>query len=92
MLLMPDHVHGILAFPREPGLKTVVTNWKKFLARMQGISWQRDFFDHLLRNHREEMEKQDYTAMNPVRKGLCERAEEWPRVFRPNGRPPPRLG
>jgi len=28
--------------------------------------------------------------MNPVRKGLCERAEEWVWVYRPNDRPPPR--
>src|SRR5207237_832151 len=31
-----------------------------------------------------------YIFMNPVRKGLCERAEEWMWVYRPNDRPPPR--
>ena len=25
-LLMPDHLHAILSFPREPGMKTLVTN------------------------------------------------------------------
>src|SRR5258706_656967 len=43
-LLMPDHLHAIIAFPREPGMKTVVTNWKKFVAVKHGIEWQRDFF------------------------------------------------
>ncbi len=27
-LLMPDHLHAILAFPRDPGMKTVLSNWK----------------------------------------------------------------
>jgi len=77
-LLMPDHLHGILAFPREPGMRKLMEDWKKFLARSQGISWQRDFFDHRVRNHHELMEKTSYIEMNPVRKGLCERAEDWP--------------
>ena len=91
MLLMPDHLHAIIAFPREPGMKTTVTNWKKYLAREHGISWQRDFFDHRLRSRHEEMEKRDYILMNPVRKGCCERVEDWPWVFQPNDRPPPQL-
>jgi putative transposase len=91
MLLMPDHLHAILAFPHEPGMKTTVENWKKFLAREHGIAWQRDFFDHRLRSSNEETEKRDYILMNPVRKGCCERAEDWPWVYRPNDRPPPQL-
>jgi putative transposase len=81
MLLMPDHLHAIISFPREIGLKIIVTNWKKFLAREQGIQWQRDFFDHRLRNHHEVAAKASYILMNPVRKGLCERAEHWPWVW-----------
>jgi hypothetical protein len=42
-LLMPDHLHAIIAFPREPGMKTVITNWKKFVAAKHGVEWQRDF-------------------------------------------------
>src|SRR5690348_3987346 len=29
-LLMPDHLHAILAFPSEPGMETTIKNWKKF--------------------------------------------------------------
>ena len=90
LLLMPDHLHGIIAFPREPGPKTTVSNWKKFLARNHGISWQRDFSDHRLRDHHEETEKTCYVEMNPVRKGLCERKEDWPWVYRPADRLPPK--
>jgi REP element-mobilizing transposase RayT len=80
-LLMPDHLHAIIAFPREPGIKTTMTNWKKYLARTQQIRWQRDFFDHRLRGHHEAGAKMSYVLMNPVRKGLCERAEDWPWVY-----------
>ncbi len=88
-LLMPDHLHAILAFPPEPGMKTQLSNWKKFVALKAGVKWQRDFFDHRLRNHHELEEKVSYILMNPVRKGLCERAEDWPWVYRPADRPPP---
>ena len=91
-LLMPDHLHAIFAFPREPGMETAIKNWKKYVAGRQGVYWQRDFFDHRLRDHRELDAKTSYILMNPVRKGLCERAEDWMWVYRPNDRPPPRLG
>lgn len=90
-LLMPDHLHAIIAFPREPGLKTVVSNWKKFVAMKLGVKWQRDFFDHRLRDHHELQEKTGYILMNPVREELCERAEDWVWVYRPADRLPPRL-
>jgi REP element-mobilizing transposase RayT len=92
MLLMPDHLHAVIAFPRVSGMKPIMKHWKHFIATHQKVSWQRDFFDHRLRNHHEEMEKVSYILMNPVRRGLCERAEDWPWVYRPADRPPPNLG
>ena len=80
-LLMPDHVHAIIAFPREPGMAITIKNWKKFVVGKHGMDWQRDFFDHRLRNHHELEEKTSYILMNPVRKGLCERAEDWVWIF-----------
>jgi REP element-mobilizing transposase RayT len=56
-LLMPDHLHAIMAFPRESGIKTVISNWKKFVAVRLGVNWQRDFFDHRLRDQHEMQEK-----------------------------------
>ena len=88
---MPDHLHAIMAFPREPGMKTLLTHWKKYVATQFRVKWQRDFFDHRLRNHHQIHEKIAYILMNPVRKGLCERMEDWIWVYRPNDRPPPLL-
>jgi hypothetical protein len=85
---MPDHLHAIIAFPRELGMATTVKNWKKFVAGKHGVDWQRDFFDHRLRDHHELEEKTSYILMNPVRKGLCQRAEDWMWIYRPNDRPP----
>ena len=91
-LLMPDHLHAIIAFPREPGMKTTIANWKKFMAIKFGVKWQRDFFDHRLRDYHELDEKSGYILMNPVRKGLCERVEDWIWVYRSTDRQPPQFG
>ncbi len=91
-LLMPDHLHAILAFPREPGMAPTIRNWKKFVAIQFGVKWQRDFFDHRLRDHHQLEEKTDYILKNPVRKGLCDRIENWAWVYRPGNRLPPCLG
>jgi len=91
-LLMPDHLHAILAFPREPGMQTVISNWKKYVAVKPGVKWQRDFFDHRLRNDQELQAKTNYILMNPVRKELCEHAEDWTWVYRPGSRPPRQRG
>lgn len=89
---MPDHLHAIIAFPRDPGMKTSVKNWKHFVATHHGVDWQRDFFDHRVRNADELQKKISYILFNPVRKGLCERTEDWIWVYRPNDRLPPMPG
>jgi len=87
VLLMPDHLHAIIAFPRDPGMKHTITQWKRYLVTHQQIDWQRDFFDHRPRDHHEEQQKTNYMLMNPVRRGLRERVEDWPWVYRPMNRP-----
>ncbi len=82
-LLMPDHLHALLAFGREPGMATVIGNWKKYVAVRHRIQWQRDFFDHRLRDDHELEEKASYILNNPVRKGLVASAEQWKWVYRP---------
>jgi putative transposase len=91
-LLMPDHLHAIIAFPRDPGMSKIMANWKKFVAVKFGVKWQRDFFDHRLRDRPEMEEKTSYILMNPIRKGLCACPEDWVWICRPNDRPPPLSG
>ncbi len=82
ILLMPDHVHGLIAFPLDERMKGVVAKWKEYVAKKIGISWQRDFFDHRIRDVNSLEEKEAYILNNPVRKGLVENSEEWPYVWR----------
>ena len=86
---MPDHLHVIIAFPREPGLKTAVKNWKRYAAREYRVRWQRDFFDHRLRDHHQLEEKTAYILANPIRKGLVKRPEDWPWIYRASDWPAP---
>ena len=81
-LVMPDHVHGLFNFPVKESMQSVVSAWKSITARRYGIRWQRDFFDHRVRNDAERVEKDDYIVMNPVRKNLVIEPNEWPYVWR----------
>jgi putative transposase len=76
-LLMPDHLHALISFPSDGDMSVVIANFKENTAKNLGIVWQRDFFDHRLRSDAERDEKVHYIWMNPVRKGLVVRAEDW---------------
>ena len=58
-LLMPDHGHAIMAFPRERPMSDSIRNWKRGTARVQGVDWQDGYFDHRLRSEREARETWD---------------------------------
>ena len=75
---MPDHVHLIVAVPRDRSLAVCIGGWKRYLARTHGIRWQANFFDHRLRNASEEAGKREYIRLNPVRKGLAATPADWP--------------
>ena len=67
---MPDHVHGLIAFPLDERMKGVVAKWKEYVAKKIGISWQRDFFDHRIRDVNSLEEKEAYILNNPVPEGV----------------------
>ena len=81
MLIMPDHIHFIATFDLSKGLKTTISAWKRYQKKTVDIDWQSGFFEHRLRNQSEFDEKAHYIRMNPVRKGLVERPEDWPHVL-----------
>jgi REP element-mobilizing transposase RayT len=84
-VIMPDHVHFFCA----PGndakdLSIFMKFWKEWTSKKIkkncGIKrniWQREFFDHLLRNEESYVQKWDYVFNNPVRAGLVKKANEW---------------
>ena len=80
-LLMPDHLHAILSFSASVQMKRCVADWKRYITRETDVHWQRDFFDHRLRNEASVIEKTAYIRRNPVRAGLCSCPEEWQYVW-----------
>jgi putative transposase len=81
---MPDHLHLLAAFPSDKMMTKVITDWKSLLARKLSITWQRDFFDHRLRNDESWEEKTTYIRNNPVRAQLIDTAVEWPFIWEAN--------
>jgi putative transposase len=77
-LLMPDHLHALIVFPRESGMSLTLRDWKRGTALFQDVHWQENYFDHRIRNEEEAREKWDYIRRNPVVKGLCAREDDWP--------------
>jgi putative transposase len=78
VVLMPDHIHLLLSFPDIPSFARPIGEWKKWLVKRHGISWQENFFDHRLRREESLGEKADYILQNPVRAGLVKEAKDWP--------------
>ena len=80
LLLMPDHLHLIVSFPKNESMSAVVRDWKRLTAKRAGIQWQRNYFDHRVRPDDGLHQKTDYIRMNPIRAGLVSSAEDWPHV------------
>ena len=77
-LLMPDHLHGLISFnTREHQIRTLLQSFKRYLARISSIQWQRSYFEHRIRNQDELQEKAAYIRNNPVRAGLADTPEDW---------------
>jgi len=85
-LVMPDHVHALLSFPRNEGMVKAIGDWKRYTSRKTGVKWQKGFFDHRLRHDESFEEKAHYIRMNPVREKLVEIPEAWPHVWSFDGR------
>jgi REP element-mobilizing transposase RayT len=92
--VMPDHVHLLLRTIQRadgswPTGAEVVHSIKSFTAsrinRARGRTgplWQRDYFDRLVRSAPEMDEANRYIQRNAQRAGLCDKAMEYPFVWR----------
>lgn len=82
-LVMPDHLHALVAFPSDEAMGRVIGEWKRYLARSHHIVWQANFFEHRVRRDRDLNETADCIRRNPVVKGLCATASDWPWAWSP---------
>src|SRR5689334_1347111 len=81
--LMPDHFHALIGIGNtEMTLGRICGHFKSLSTRRfwqvgEGRLWQRQFFDHVIRNEVDFWETVDYIRENPVKKNLCRRWEDW---------------
>ena len=83
-VFLPDHWHAII-YPAHPLSISVVLKAVKVSSMISinvargtgGELWQGRFFDRALRTVKEYHEAVEYIHLNPVRRGLVRRAEEW---------------
>ena len=66
-------------------LAAILHSWKSYTAneankilRRNGEFWQREYYDHFIRDDRDLDRCVAYTVQNPVKSGLCKRWEDWP--------------
>jgi REP element-mobilizing transposase RayT len=82
---MPDHFHLFVAIDDE---RISLSNWVRALKgtlsshlRQEGFSspsWQKGFFDHVLRSEESASQKWQYVRENPTRAGLVAESDDWP--------------
>ncbi|CAN5877497.1 transposase [soil metagenome] len=84
--IMPNQVHFVatLINPELPFNK-IMKSIKTFSAKQinahvgrTGRFWQREYYDHVVRDGAELQRVVAYVLENPVKAGLCENWEEWP--------------
>ena len=75
--VMPNHVHVVFQPSQGSGLAEILHSWKSFTAReaqrkfgIRGAFWQREYYDHLIRDEEQFFRAVKYVAENPVRAGL----------------------
>ncbi|HEY6339417.1 MAG TPA: transposase [Candidatus Sulfotelmatobacter sp.] len=82
-VIMPDHIHVLLTptTSLEKAIQFIKGGFsyraKKELGSNMEV-WQKGFSDHRIRDASDYRLHQIYIRQNPVRKNLCERAEEYP--------------
>jgi REP-associated tyrosine transposase len=79
-VIMPDHMHLFVRGDDNCDLGLWIRGLKRALAKaLPTVSnlWQPGFFDHLLRSDESYGEKWEYVRLNPVRKGLAAKSEDW---------------
>ena len=85
VMIMPDHVHVVLQLGHNQTLPKVMHSLKSFTAKQinkhrdeEGSVWQEGYHDHGIRGDESLNEIIRYCYENPVRKGLVERARDYP--------------
>ena len=79
-VLMPDHVHLLIALGERLALTQCIQRLKSRTSRLlrgKGLEWERGFFDHRLRETDSEGAVFRYVYLNPCRAELIRRNEKY---------------
>ena len=83
-VLMPDHWHVLIGVSDPLTISRVVQDIKWISAHSlnarrnrNGPLWQHQFWDRFVRHDKDFGHRLAYMHLNPVRKGLVERPEDW---------------
>jgi REP element-mobilizing transposase RayT len=75
--VMPNHVHVLVRLLGDRKLSGVLHSWKSYSAKranlllgLSGEFWQREYYDHLVRNEKEFYWIVGYILRNPEKAGL----------------------
>jgi len=82
-VVMPEHVHLLVSEPERRLLATAIQAIKQSVARRLAQRlcepfWQARYYDFNVWTEHKRMEKLNYMHMNPVKRGLVARPEDWP--------------
>ena len=85
-VVMPDHVHWVFILGESRSLDQVLKGFASVTSRQiiqaygltPHVVWQEEYHDHRLRSEEKTWAKVEYVHANPVRRGLCAGAEDWP--------------
>ncbi|MBC2602454.1 REP-associated tyrosine transposase [Puniceicoccus vermicola] len=87
-IIMPNHLHLVTAPLRCSSINDFRTAWSRFKSRSaravnraigrEGQFWQSSWYDRWIRGPEEHQKWLTYLMENPVKAGLCRRAEDYP--------------
>jgi REP element-mobilizing transposase RayT len=84
-VVMPNHIHSLMTRFEQYELSDILHSLKSFTSHeankmlgRAGQFWIEDYFDRYIRNEEHFERTVKYIENNPVKAGLCRRAEDWP--------------
>ena len=84
-VVMNDHVHVLVRIIEGHKLEKIVHSWKSYCSHRlhkdfgrNGELWQREYYDRIVRDEKEFLEKFNYIMTNPIRS--YDNADDYPWV------------
>ena len=81
---MPDHIHIVFKLGDGHSLAGVMKSFKSFTSRrinkllqLDGVVWQDQYYDHLIRGEEDFWASMEYCYYNPLKKGLLDHASDY---------------